>query len=156
MVTEVMRVIEEEYINPFSIDLHKSYLYNLSSGVAVSSELADDIVQIYSKGKDFSRSFIERLVHSEAKFHDPISRNNLRTFRCTTKSCVVEQNKVKTTIEVNCDILADLITFSAKYDKPIDFNFALTVSLISIPLSLSTADERRRETAKSKLNAIST
>ena len=43
MVTKVIEVLQEEYINPFSVLVDKEQLYNLSSGVPVSADLADEI-----------------------------------------------------------------------------------------------------------------
>ena len=67
------------------------------------------------------------------------------------KTCIVKKDSASSTVRVNRDIVASLLTFSAKYDKPIDWSSALSYSLSPIPLSISTADGARRETSKSKL-----
>ena len=45
-----MHVMTEEYINPFDESLAKDCLYNLSSGIEVGLEIANEISQIKAKG----------------------------------------------------------------------------------------------------------
>ena len=61
---------------------------------------------------------------------------------------------MKTTVEINRNILGALLSFSAKANQPIDFDSALSYPLSPIPLSLALPDGARRETPKSKLMEI--
>ena len=152
VVTETVRVIAEEYLNPFGVNLEHSSLYNLSSGVALPNDIGtDDMLQCYSKGKELMAVFNERLVHGDKKFHDPISRNTIKSFKTASRSKVIEKNNTVSTIRVNWDIIGALLSFSAKHDKPIDWDSVLTYPLSPIPLSFSTADGNPRKTSKSKL-----
>ena len=45
-----MKVLQEEYINPFSGELDKSQLYNLSSGIPVPEDLAEMILRTTGDG----------------------------------------------------------------------------------------------------------
>ena len=66
----------------------------------------------------------------------------------------MKQNQKKTAIEVNRDILASLLGFFARHDRPVDFAAALKYPLSPVPLSLATGDGARRETSKSKLLSL--
>ena len=87
-------------------------------------------------------------------FHDPLPRNKTRTFKNSAKTYVIVKDKVKTTVEINRNILGALLSFSAKANQPIDFDSALSYPLSPIPLSLALPDGARRETPKSKLIEI--
>jgi hypothetical protein len=47
-----MKSLCENYINPFSLDIDKTYLINLSSGVPLSNNVADRLLSVYSIGMD--------------------------------------------------------------------------------------------------------
>ena len=156
MVTKVIEVLQEEYINPFSLLVDKEQLYNLSSGVPVSADLADEILNTRSIGMDISEKFTtERLLESGTKkFHDPLPRNKIRAFKNISKTLVLKKCHKERAIEVNRDILGLLVRLSVTSGLPVDFNKALEFPLSPIPLSIATPDGERCETAKSKLMEI--
>ena len=41
LIAKVIRVLEEEYINPFSVLVAEDCLFNLSSGIPFNNQLAD-------------------------------------------------------------------------------------------------------------------
>ena len=77
MVTRLIEVLSE-YLNPFSVSLDEN-LYNLSSGVPVEDELANEILCTEQKGSKIYGCFAnEILLASGTKnFHDPLPRNSL-------------------------------------------------------------------------------
>ena len=160
MVTNAIDVITNEYINPFGLDIDKNHLYNLSSGIAIEDSLATEIINLNTIGKELAVTFKqERMLDIECekickKFLDPLPRNKMRTFKNSAKTYVIVKDKVKTTVEINRNILRALLSFSAKANRPIDFDSALPYPLSPIPLSLALTDGARRETPKSKLMEI--
>ena len=86
-VKSVVRVLEEEYLNPFSVTLDKSNLYNLSSGVAIENEeVVREILNINAKGRELLQEFIDSHYKSNYKaFHDPIPKCNVKLFKNLTK-----------------------------------------------------------------------
>ena len=52
-VAEVIRVLEEEYINPFSVLVAEDCLFNLSSGIPTNDQLADEIRETNKLGKNW-------------------------------------------------------------------------------------------------------
>ena len=66
LVTKTTRVLEEEYLNPFSETIDKSLLYNLSSGTPLPNALTDDILKVYSEGTKQMNAFKKRFVQTDA------------------------------------------------------------------------------------------
>ena len=64
IVAETVRVLEEEYLNPFGVTLDESCLYNLSSSEALPADIADDITKCYSKGLELMYVFTGRLLEN--------------------------------------------------------------------------------------------
>ena len=71
-------------------------------------------------------------------------------FKDMTKSTKVANNGKSVVIEANRNILGKLLAISAKHEKSIDFEVALSYPLSTTPLSLSNPDGSRRVTQKSK------
>ena len=150
LVSKVQTVLETEYINPFYIDIEKSQLVNLSSGIPLPDSSTDEIIKYYETGKKLSEDFRrERLVNQSVKFHAPIKRNNYASF--SKKVVKIKVGKKVKTLEVNRNVIGSLLSFTAKTGKPIDFERALQHPLSPIPLSICHPDGTRRETVKSKL-----
>ena len=127
-------------------------MYNLSSGVPVNKDLADNILKIKQTGKELLETFVDKvLLKKEVKFHDSIKRQNLFLFESSLNTKKITRNNITKTIEVNRNILGKLIALSAKSGKPINFPHALMHPLCTIPLSVANADGSKRTTAKSKL-----
>ena len=51
LVAEMIRVLEEEYINPFNVLLDEENLFNLSSAIPVKNLLVAEILQTQELGK---------------------------------------------------------------------------------------------------------
>ena len=49
-VSRLVHILENDYINPFSVNLEATKLFNLSSAVAVEDDLADKILNIIDIG----------------------------------------------------------------------------------------------------------
>ena len=52
VVEEVVKVLEESFLNPFSDDLDKSQLYNIVSDKTVSIEIKDSLITIDQQGQE--------------------------------------------------------------------------------------------------------
>ena len=147
MVQRVMDVLQEEYMNPFSVLLDENQLYNLSSGVPVESDLTEKILAVESTGTEIAKTFAtERLLtNGTKKFHDALPRNKIWSFKNVSKKIVVKKNQKERTVEVNRDILGLLVRLSLCSGPPsVDFERALKYPLSPIPLSIATPDGERR------------
>ena len=84
-VDRIIEALSCEYVNLFDPVLENECFYNLSSGVAVDLELADQILSIKESGEEFYKEFVDdRLKSTSIKIHDPIKRN---IQKCLQKSC---------------------------------------------------------------------
>ena len=151
MVTCVIEVLSEEYLNPFSVSLDKN-LQNLSSGVPIEDELANEILCNEQKGSEIYGYFAnERLLAGGTKnFHDPLPGKKIYSFKSTSKKILIKKNNRERTVEVNRNVLGLLVRLSLCSGQPVDFENALRYPISPIPLSIATPDGERRETSKSK------
>ena len=150
-VSNSMNVLEEEYVNPFDSTLDKGLLVNLSSGIAVAKDVAEEITSTDSSGKDDHQTFCkDRLESKKVNFLDPISRKKLTLFSSTGQTVSNEKDEKLKSVEVNRNILGLLLSASAKSGQVIDFAKALEYPLGPVPLSLANPDGSRRVTSKSK------
>ena len=100
-VDRIIEVLSCEYVNPLDPVLENECLYNLSSGVAVDSELADQILS----GEEFYKDCVDdRLKSTSIKIHDPIKRNKVSLFKSACKKVVVQYHNKQKTIEINRNI----------------------------------------------------
>ena len=153
-VTEVIRSLEEELRNPFGVGYNG--LHNLSSREEVADDLASSILELFEKGKKMKEELItSRITCNQEKFHDPLKRFNVKTFKTLIKY-VVKCKHVQATVEVNRNTLGSLLSFSMskERERAIDLPATLAYPLSLIPLSLAIDDGKRRETLKSKLIAL--
>lgn len=65
----------ENHINPFSHDLNKEKLFNLSTGKAASSLTTDFLMNVQSTGTKQMEVFIEQCQLDSKRFDKPIKRN---------------------------------------------------------------------------------
>ena len=73
-VTNVISVLENEYLNPFSATLDPNELYNLSSGMK-KEDGVEPLLNVWENGKVLADEFFsKRISSSEIKFHEPLQR----------------------------------------------------------------------------------
>ena len=155
LVSNIVKVLKEEYLNPFDESLDKMKLWNLSSGIPVSSTLAESIIGAKKLGEEAYESFCKfRIDSKEIDFHAPISRLNLKLFKHTGNKVTIKSSTKSKCIEANRNVLGTLLAISCRNERAIDFETALKFPLCSVPLSLANPDGSRRSTMKSKLQAI--
>ena len=150
-VSDITRVLREEYINPFDINLDKSSLFNLSSGVAIHDEIAD-VLSLHKKSDELSKELREqRLLTGEISFNEPIKKQIEKKILTNKKITTVKRSNQVKYIEVNRNILGKLMSYSVNHEKRIDFAEALKYPLSPSPLSISHPDGTKRSCNKSDL-----
>ena len=151
-VCEIMKVLTEEYINPFDVVLESNELFNLSSDVPLQ---CTDVLSCWEIGQTKFKNFTDESISSKLKpFHDPIKKTKITVFKDMMKLTKVSNNGKPAVIEANRNILGKLLAISAKHEHSIDFEIALSYPLTATPLSLSNPDGSRRVTQKSKFVEI--
>ena len=119
--------MENEYIDPFSLNLDIGQLYNLSSGVPKESGV-EELLLIEESGSIAAPEFLEkRILTSEVNFHDPIRRVETPTFQET--SVTLKKNGSEKIVYANRDIISRLLSLSTRFEKSLDFRYALTYPL---------------------------
>ena len=111
------------------------------------------VTKCYSKGLELMQAFTGRLLENGEQ-NDLIARNQIKSFKSHVCSKVIAKDNKTATIRANRGIIGSLLSFSAKNNKPTDWENALSYPLSPIPLCLSTADGKPRKTAKSKLQEV--
>ena len=149
LVSKVVNVLENNFLNPFAIALDGEELVNLSSGEKFHGDTTE-LLNIWKNGRDLYQQFLKQRIYTNEKgFHDPISRQKQVLFS-TRQNKPKQENKTQI-ITANRNILGKLLSLSLRSQQQIDFSKALGYSLYPVPLSLSFPDGTRRQTQKSKL-----
>ena len=153
-ISNVVEVLTDTFMNPFSDEFDSDKLYNITSGSHVRSDIADCLLNIEERGKILHNNFIKRLDKSKQLnlFWDPIKKEDWHGFSENEKRTKFNTKGGKT-IEVNVqrDILGFLLAKSQELNQPIDMDEALKYPLSEVPLSIAHADGSRRKTNKSLL-----
>ena len=117
LTERIMKVLKDEYVNPFGEELDKHILYNLSSGVPLPDNISENILAIRDAGKTAFGAFVnERLIEKSVPFHDPIPRHKFHLFSSTNKQVELRGGARMKTVEVNRDMLGKILALSAKTD----------------------------------------
>ena len=78
-VTEVVQILEEQFINPFGVGYE--HLYNLSSREEVAHDLASAVLDVRQNGTRMKEEFVRsRITNQTAKFYDTRKRCSMKTF----------------------------------------------------------------------------
>ena len=94
-----------------------------------------------------------RLLSEETKFHDPLTRSKYTLFRSRSQKVnMLERHGKLKTVEVNRNLIGTLLALSARSERLINFQKALSYPLCSVPLSLANPDVSRQAMQKSKLS----
>ena len=111
-IKNVLRVLSEDYVNPFDPNLDKNILFNLSSGIPVEQNMAEQLLGIKKNGDQLYKTFVENRIEStKLKVHDPINREKLYLFKNTGKKVMIKQKEKDQINEVNRQILAKLLAY---------------------------------------------
>ena len=153
-VKKIMDVLKNTFVNPFSDDLDKEKLYNLSSGCPINETAAECLLSYEERGQEMMEEFKLRVqgVHAEKKtFFDPIKKSKWEDFSSSgVKSVIKVDGKIQDVI-VQRDILGALVAASHNEGSPVDISEALNFPLGPVSQPLATADNKKRKTNKSKL-----
>ena len=112
-VSKVINVLEDEYLNPFGLDLDPTELYNLSAGVP-KEDGVKELLEINQSGNAAVNEFLaNRTLTSEKKFHDPITRVKIPTFQ--EHYVKIKKGGSEKVIQANREVLSKLLSLSAKF-----------------------------------------
>ena len=143
-VSSLVDVLKNEYRNPFSASIDENELYNLSSGIRKENGL-EEILEIQSNGKILADEFLEKcILTSDINFHEPLRKVKVPSFQEPT----LKKNNKDKVVSANHNIISKLLSLSAEFHKPIDFQKALTYPLYPFLLIMAFTDGSKREIQK--------
>ena len=105
-VANVAKIIELDYIDPFGLDAEKESLVNIASGMSLADDITPEVLKQVEKGKELAKDFTDnRLITSNVKFHNPIKKNDCKSFKISKKVVVVKtKTGAQACAEVNRNI----------------------------------------------------
>ena len=120
---QVTEVIEREYENPFGIHVNKEKLVNISFGVTLDDDIAENIINVVDVGKSRMKVFRQKqLISKEISFHAPINKSNYKSFRYVVRKIQLTKKDGNVKVEeVNRNTLGILNSYILKTGKPVDF-----------------------------------
>lgn len=127
--SQVLKFTEEveKNINPFSDDLNRSKLFNLSSGKAASPETTEFLLNVEVNGLKQMQTFIKECINDKDRFDRPMKKNVVKNFSVeifkSKKSSVrhVDQTKAERNIlgQVLCLAVKGEIDLSSLFSHPL-------------------------------------
>ena len=132
------QVISQDFFNPFDCNPDSTKLYNLSSGVPVDEASCLGILSIKGDGEKRYQDFVDnKLLSEETTFHDPLTRSKYTLFRsCSRKVNMLERSGKLKAVEVNRNVIGTLLALSARSERLIDFQKAVSYPVCSVHSAL--------------------
>lgn len=138
-------------MNPFSGNVDKDSLFNLSTGKAASLNVTDYLLNVKSLGKEQKLKFISECFENSTRFVRPIPRNKMYNFAsdCVKKSFKSTIGDQKTLIKMERDIFGRLLAIAI--NQKVDIGYCLSFPLAPVPPALFHCSGDMMKTDKSTL-----
>ena len=136
----------KECTNPFSADLSKEHLYNVSSGQSVDDKIYDFLSKVETNGETQRKYFFTTSSTNVKRFDQPITKNTICNFAFNSTKKVTILGQVKE-VEVQRDVFGRLLY--ATIENKMDIEQALSFSLAPISFSFCHANGNICKTPKS-------
>ena len=148
--SNVVAVLDNDYVNPFDIALDRTMLINLSSGPEM--ETSTKLLSLQQDGITLERvsSRTKSIIHEKVFW----SHSYKHQYVNDGEEKLYHKEKQPDHGWSNRDVLGDLLRLTMKSGQVIDFKEALKYPLSPIPLSLSFPHDTKRSSAKSSLMKI--
>lgn len=98
-------------MNPFADTVDKDILFNISTGIAASKEVADFLLNEKTAGYQQKLNFISESSSTPARFDKPIKRNKISNFafQCMTKVLSTKDKNKKVLLKMERDVFGRLL-----------------------------------------------
>lgn len=115
----ILKVLDafEQYVNPFEVE-NRDNLFCLSSGRPVPKSVEENLLNVDNLGKASYKTFIQdRFIVKNKKFHEPLKRQKLQTFKSIQEKIIVTTAKNKLVeIRAERNIFARVLLVSQERD----------------------------------------
>ena len=141
-----------QFTSPFNVSSNdSSALFCLSSGQAAPTNVACDLLGYVSAGEQAAAHFINSRLHLKTvKFHDPIKRHNLMTFKSMAVQKQLSTSQKKTVeLKAERNLLGRLLFLSQANEISLPKLFEYPLG--PIPWAIATADGGMVKTNKAQL-----
>ena len=152
-VANMIDIMTNTFINPFSFDFDNDKLFNIASGCPLVDEAASCLLGIKERGEILYCSFRTRLSGTNEKnFWDPIKVEKWKDFIMSNRTAKATTTKGKTIeVKVQRDIIGFLLIKSQELNATIQIEECLKYPLCAVELSIAHGDGKKRKTNKSAL-----
>lgn len=139
----------KERINPFEGHLQQEFLYNITSGQAISDEISKFLLNIEENRDEMRRQFIGECSQSQNRFEQPIKKNKIFNFTSALKKSKTKVAGKLQEVKLQRDLFGRLLGLSLS--ENIDIKKVLRYPLTPVPLSMCHLDGSICKTTKSIL-----
>ena len=148
-VASVLEVLESVFCSPWNRDVQQ--LTSLSTGLAATTEVRDDLLQANAKGKSACREFVLQRCSSTATgdFFDPLKKLKLKSFKDLKAVTKVRAKDVMLPIRLDREVFARMALLGQF--RKIDMRLVFTYPLGPLPWALADPYGLPRKTSKAKL-----
>ncbi|XP_046591518.1 uncharacterized protein LOC124293671 isoform X3 [Neodiprion lecontei] len=139
----------DQFINPFSLEVPKDQLVNISSGKSASLPVEEFLLNLEANGDSLRRTFISECQSDITRFEKAIKKTSINNF-----SKDYEKKKIKVggkiqEVKIQRDLFGRMLGISMDYS--IDISKILSYPITSVPLSMCHLDGTICKTDKSAL-----
>lgn len=125
-------------INPFSSEINRFKLFNLSSGKAATEDISEFLLNVECNGLKQMRTFIEECQNDISRFNRPIKRNAIRNFSVEIYKTKNATGKPINETKTERNILGHVLCLAL--ENKIDLSKILSHPLTTVPHSLAHCD----------------
>ncbi|CAH1173831.1 unnamed protein product [Phaedon cochleariae] len=142
----------KQNIDPFSADLDKNYLFNISTGQTVQENIERFLLNVEIMGNEQRDNFIKECVEDENRFEKPIKRNKVLNFTDNMQKKKIPVSGKVVELRMQRDLFGQFLCISLK--KSLDIEKVLIYPLTPVPLSMCHIDGTICKTNKAALLKI--
>ncbi|KAL4718512.1 hypothetical protein ACJJTC_002715 [Scirpophaga incertulas] len=139
----------KQNMNPFSRDVDKDLLYNISTGQAVTIDIENFLLNVETLGNKQREEFITECSADDERLEKVIKRNKILNFRTAAPKQKMSVAGKLLSIQMQRDLFGQL--FSLSLEQTLNVDKVLAYPLTPVPLALCHIDGTICKTDKSAL-----
>lgn len=125
-------LLKNIYVDPFKTNLDKDYLFNICTGKAVSTAVANVLLNVESIGSKLPETFISECALNAERFGKAIKRTNILNFSTELKTKKVKIGDKVHEVRLQRDLFGRVLGLSMEHN--IDIAKILSYPLTPVPM----------------------